>query len=49
MLKTKRLNLKLKPETDTLLRTIASDTGLKLVTIIDKGIHLYDARRKQTK
>ncbi len=34
----KRLNLKLKAETDAKLREIAERTGLKLVTIISKGI-----------
>lgn len=35
---TKRLNLELKPDIDKMLREIAVKTGLKLVTIISKGI-----------
>lgn len=38
----KRLNLKLTPEVDSMLREIARRTGLKLVTIIAQGIeHQY--------
>lgn len=35
---TKKLNLQLKPEIDAMLREISEKTGLKLVTIISKGI-----------
>ncbi len=43
----KRLNLKLKPTIDAMLREIAKKTGLKLVTIISKGIEEQYQRFKK--
>jgi hypothetical protein len=36
--KVKRLNLKLRPNIDKMLRELSAKTGLKLVTIISQGI-----------
>ncbi len=46
---TPRLNLKLTPTIDAMLREIAADTGLKLVTIIAKGIETEHKRWKEGK
>ena len=43
----KRLNLKLRPDIDKMLREIADKTGLKLVTIISKGIEQQHQKFKE--
>lgn len=42
----KRTNFTLKPEIDDLLRELAAKTGLKMATIIEKGILLFEKENK---
>ncbi len=44
---TPRLNLKLAADIDAMLREMATATGLKLVTIISKGIKAEHKRWKE--
>ncbi len=46
---TKRLNLQLKPDIDKMLREIALDTKLKLITIISNGIESEHRRWRERK
>lgn len=42
----KRTNFTLKPEIDELLRQLAAKTGLKMATIVEKGILLFEKENK---
>lgn len=41
----KKINITIKPEIDIILRKISADTGLKMATIIEKGILLFNKVR----
>ena len=43
---TKKINLTIKPEIDNILRDLAARTGLKMATIVEKGILLFQAEIK---
>ena len=38
----RRFNVTIKPEIDSLLRNLSTRTGLKMATIIEKGILLFE-------
>ena len=42
----KRTNISMKPEINLLLRKLSKETGLKMATIIEKGILLFEKEKK---
>lgn len=42
----KRTNISMKPEIDALLRSLSKKTGLKMATVIEKGILMFEKYTK---
>lgn len=44
---TRKLNITIKPQIDDILRSLADKTGLKMATIVEKGILLFNRKENQ--